>query len=824
MSFFRSHLALWAAVLFLCSCGAAQVGPPFGPLSEEEASDAADPGFLPASEMGTPGVARTEILTDPGELPVLKVPADGDKPLPLQHTGVKATLAGFTAEVEVAQTYANPYALAIEATYIFPLPENSAVYSMKMVIGDRVIEAVVKERGAARRTYERARAAGLTAALLEQERPNVFTQSVANIEPGKKIEVVLRYVQDLSYDGGEYEFVFPMVVGPRYIPGTPSGDAPSGSGTYADTAAVPDASRITPPYLGKGQRSGHDISIDVTASGAGVVSSFSVPTHDVLSEPRADGSLHLQLAEGDTIPNRDFVLRYRVSGPKPSATLYASGRDAGAFSLVIHPPALDVETAVGKRELVFVVDVSGSMTGEPLALCKAAMRIALSGMRPVDTFNVITFAGSTGKLFPKPRPADDGAIRRALAYVDGLSAGGSTEMVDAIAAALTPTFEPGRRRYVFFMTDGEVGNEDAILSSTKTFVGEIEKKGGRARVFGFGTGSSVNRSLLDGLGRYGKGLTVYASNREDPGRAVNRFYRYIDRSILRNVRVDYGSAAASSVFPAELPDLFASHPILVHGRYKGALTGPITVRATSGEGDVTIPVTIARAPMGDGWPIQEMLWARSKIASLESDMWDSEKRDSARQEITVLGIDNHLVTQFTSFVAVDATKEVGDGNPVHVVQPVEVPEGVDAKAAGAITTAPEVGSCATCDSLPGDGASPGGGEYGYEFSDDPLAAGGFGPNDATIRVRAGSPSVSVAASAGDRNRLDMAISNAQIAAPPPARGPRGCNCGVVGEGLSRGDGAGHPGSDGGAAWAALAALGIVVGARRRGGGSARRLR
>lgn len=828
MSLVRSHLALLAAVLFVCACGGSQLGPPYGAPSSEgdatgdHASEDGDPGFLPASQVGTPGAARTEILTDPGELPTLKVAADGDKPLPLQHTGVKATLAGFTADVEVAQTYDNPYKTAIEASYIFPLPENAAVYSMKMIIGDRVIEAVVKERGAARRTYERARAAGQTAALLEQERPNVFTQSVANIEPGKKIEVVLRYVQDLSYDAGEYEFVFPMVVGPRYIPGTPLDGAEAGKGTYADTTLVPDASRITPPYLGKGQRSGHDISIDVVASGAGVVSTFAVPTHDVKSESRPDGAIHLQLAGADTIPNRDFVMRYRVAGPKPVATLYSTGRDKGAFSLVLQPPALDVEKNVGKRELVFVVDVSGSMTGAPLGLCKAAMRTALQGMRPVDTFNVITFAGSTGRLFPKPRPASDATIRTALGYIDRLSAGGGTEMLDAIAAALTPDVEAGRRRYVFFMTDGEVGNDEKILASTRTFVSEIEKKGGGARVFGFGAGSSVNRNLLGGLAREGKGLTVYVTNREDPDRAVNRFYRYIDRTILRKVRVDYGAATTFDVFPAELPDLFASHPMIVHGRYKGALTGPITIRATSGDGEVTIPVTIARAPADDGWPLQDLLWARAKIGSLEGDLWSAGNPSTAQQGITELGIQYHLATLFTSFVAVDNSKVVGDGHPVHVVQPVQVPEGVDGKAAGARTTDGDEPSCSMCDTIPPSGGpSSGGGEYGYEFSDDPLAAGGFGPSDATIRVRPGSSSIN--ASSSDRNRLDMAVMNAQSAAPPPVHGPRGCNCGVVGESESPlDDGSGHSPPHSRAAWAVLGAALLLARRRSRRGAPSRR--
>lgn len=807
MSRVRWPLVLLALFALLSACaGLVPALPPGAPSDGSDASPtssgfeiapggAEEPGFSPADALAAGnGPFRTEVLTDPGELPVLKVASDGLKPLPLQHTDVKATVSGFTADVTVKQTYANPYDKAIEATYVFPLPENAAVYSMKMVIGDREIEAVVKERGEARRTYESARREGYSAALLEQERANVFTQSVANIEPKKTIDVVLRYVQDMTYDAGEYEFVFPMVVGPRYMPGAPLDEAPSGTGTHADTTSVPDASRISPPVLGKGQRSGHDISLEVLASAEGAVSSFEVPTHAVTTEKK-DGALRVRLDRKDTIPNRDFVLRYRVAGSKPKAILYASGKKEGHFSLIVHPPALDVGALVGRRELVFVVDVSGSMHGTPLALCKAAMRDALLRMRPVDTFNVLTFAGATGRAFARPRPANEAAIRDALEYVDRLRAGGGTEMLDAIAAALSPDVERGRHRYVFFLTDGYVGNEDQILSATKDFVSKIESGGQRARVFGLGTGSSVNRMLIEGLGREGKGVSVVATNREDPERAVNRFYRYIDRSVLRDVRVDYGSLRARETFPAELPDLFASHPLVVHGRWSGSLAGPVVVRATGANGPVEIPVTVARAPMDDGWPIQDLLWARSKIGWLERDLGDPAEGSAAQGQITDLGIAHHLVTRFTSFVAVDRSRKVSDGSPARVNQPVEAPEGVDAEKAGArvLTLDGQTGTPVAKDPTSGEDA------YGYEFSDDPLASGGFGPNDATIRVRPGAMY-----SSADRNRLDQQVVSGQLAAS--SRGPRGCNCDVAGEGRAGGQ----------VAWA-LAGIAIAVAARRRRG-------
>jgi Ca-activated chloride channel family protein len=685
----------WIVAALGCgSSSSSLLGPSYG------AEGTGDPATLPFPETGPPlpplaaadwGKAKhvaadpLVVHTDPGDIPRLQVAGHPDNKLPLEHTHVKAVLNGFIAEVEVSQTYQNPSGQPIEAIYIFPLPENSAVHHMRMVIGERVIEAQIKERGEARRIYDTAKKEGYTAALLEQERPNIFTQSVANIEPGKKIDVVIRYVQDLTYDAGQYEFVFPMVVGPRFIRGQALDKPQSGAGTYQDTAAVPDASRITPPILGKGERTGHDISLELVADASLAISDFEVPTHEVSSRKLADGTLQLTLAEKKSIPNRDFVLRYRVAGEMPKSTLFLDrGKGPGGFfSLVVHPPALDVDALVGQREIVFVVDISGSMSGVPLGLCKTAMRLAIMQLRPVDTFNIITFSGATQKAFPEPRPANTSNVNEALAMVEKLSAGGGTYMLDAIDAALGPQVEAGRHRYVFFLTDGYVGEEDRIFSASKNLVEALEKKGQRAKVFGFGVGSSVNRYLLEGLSRAGKGITVYATNREDPRRGVNLFYRYIDRSILRDVTVDWGDLGQSEVFPAEMPDLFASHPIILHGRYRALPTKPPVIRANAGGKALQIPVTV-RPAAADAPPTEMLgtLWARSKISSLEEDIWGG-PNPSVEEQIKKLGIEFHIVTRFTSFVAVDTSRRVSDGAPKTVVQPVEAPEGVDPAMAGA---------------------------------------------------------------------------------------------------------------------------------------------
>ena len=657
--------------------------------------DAAKALGLPAAErdFGAPEVADAKVtelarnvMTDPGDIPRLTVAVDG-KPLelPLEHTQVQAELSGTVARVTVTQTYQNPFPEPIEAIYIFPLPENSAVDDMKMRVGDRLIEAEIKKRAEAKRVYEEAKREGYTAALLEQERPNVFTQSVANIEPGKKIDVIIRYVQDLSYDAGAYEFVFPMVVGPRFIPGNPTDS--TGPGWSKNTDQVGDASRITPPIIGGGRRTGHDIGIEITVDRSMPVMDLEVPTHDVdVSE--VDGDFLVQLADHDTLPNRDFVMRYRVDRDEPQVSVVThKDKRGGFFSVVLQPPRADMDALVGDREMVFVVDISGSMWGVPINMCKQAMQEAIRNLRPTDTFNVMTFAGHTAKAFPESRPANQTNVRLALDFVMNSQAGGGTNLSDAVDAALSPGVAGDRHRYVFFLTDGYVGNEAQIIAKTRSFTEAQEAMGHRSKVFSMGVGSSTNRHLLDGIAEAGKGLTVYATNREDPTRAVNRFYHYVDHAVMTDVRIDWGGLVVADVYPTELPDLFASRPMILHGRYKAGGTGTVVVEGKQGDKPVRLTAQVTLPDHEASNEALETLWARARIDGLEQDLWYGQDQ-KVIDEITAIGIDYRLVTAYTSFVAVDRSKKVGDGDPTTIVQPVEEPEGVEASMAAPMAAAP----------------------------------------------------------------------------------------------------------------------------------------
>ncbi|MDF1562536.1 MAG: AgmX/PglI C-terminal domain-containing protein [Deltaproteobacteria bacterium] len=646
-----------------------------------------------------PVPALGDTLVPAGEIPRLMVEQPGGEAvaLPLEHTDVAIEVSGFVAGAKVTQRFGNPFEEPIEAIYVFPLPERAAVDDFRMRIGERVIEGKIEKREEARRIYETARSAGHTAALLEQERPNVFTQSVANLAPGESIEVTLHFVQALPYDAGAFELAFPMVVGPRFMPGSPAGTR-SGEGTHADTTEVPDASRISPPVLPAGMRSGHDVSLRVELDAGLPLRDFEVPTHDVEVQAEGDDGLSLQLAAHDHLPNRDFVLRWWVDDAAVQAGLLTHTDARGKFfSLMIQPPQLDVDALVGKRELVFVVDVSGSMSGLPLWQCKKVMGEALSRLRPGDTFNVLTFAGSPGRVWERARPATQGNIELAQAFVDGMSAGGGTMMLDAVAAALEGEVEAGRHRYVFFLTDGYVGNEQQILASARQYVAAHDSEDRKARVFTLGVGSSVNRMLIEGLAKAGKGAARVMTNRESPSEAVDAFYRRIDHPVLTDLSLDWGSLPVrpQSVYPRELPDLFASRPLIVQGRYDGSGRGVITLEARSEDGrKVRMPIRVdlpARDPAHEALP---SLWAREKIQALDDSLWnagrglEARKLEDVKVAITRLGLDYRILTAYTSFVAVDRSRVVGDGAPTKVVQPVEVPEGVDGQAAGAVAAAP----------------------------------------------------------------------------------------------------------------------------------------
>src|SRR5437762_658745 len=374
------------------------------------------------------------------------------KPLgacPLKHTSVRAEISGFLSRVNVTQEFENNFDDKIEAVYTFPLPQNAAVDDMTMTVGDRTVRGKILRREEAQAVYEAARTNGQTAGLLDQERPNIFTQSVANILPGEQIKITISYVETLKYEDGSYEFVFPMVVGPRYVPGEPVGA--KGNGFAPNPNRVPDASRITPAPPPEGLRAGHDISLDIMLDAGVSIDGLASKTHDLDIERADDRRAHLHLKALATIPNKDFILRYDVAGQKmQDALMTHAGNNGGYFTLILQPPEKVTAADVMPKELVFVLDTSGSMSGFPIEKAKETMKLALDSLYPADTFNLITFAGDTRILFHEPVPATPENLKKAQAFLSASQGSGGTEMMKAIKAALDPSDAQGHVRIVCF--------------------------------------------------------------------------------------------------------------------------------------------------------------------------------------------------------------------------------------------------------------------------------------------------------------------------------------------------------------------------------------
>ena len=600
-------------------------------------------------------------------------------PCPLENTEARVEIAGFVARTTVVQTFSNPFDEPIEAIYTFPLSSDGAVDAMQIRAGDRTVRGQIRLREDAKRLYEDAKRDGKLAALLDQERPNVFTQAIANLMPGTSVEVEIQYVEPLDYADGSFEFSFPMVVGPRFVPGTAVGR--SAAGWSADTSEVPDGSRITPPVAPAGVRAGHDVSLQVDLDAGLPILEIESELHEVDVRPTGEARRSIRLRNQREIPNRDFVLRWRVAGEQLESgvlTHRPSGEEDGFATFLLVPPARLEPDRVAPRELVFVVDRSGSQAGKPLAFAKEAMRYAIDHLNARDTFQIVSFSNEVDTLFARPQSVTASTQQRAHAYIERLQANGGTMMANAVREVCATPAPQHRLRIVVFMTDGYVGNDHQVL-------GMVRDLRGTSRWFPFGTGRSTNRYLLDHMAREGAGEVEYVLFEEDAADAARRFYERISSPVLTDVRIDFEGLDVHDVAPHRLPDLWAHRPVLVHARYRQAGTGQVVLSGRRGGRpwrqalSVTLPERDTR-----GAPLASM-WARAKVTELLArDLAGLQRGTFAadlKRKVEGLGLAHHLLTPFTSFVAVEERVVNENGRSRTVVVPVEVPDGVDRDAA-----------------------------------------------------------------------------------------------------------------------------------------------
>jgi Ca-activated chloride channel homolog len=604
----------------------------------------------------------------PGSLEAVKTDGVSLGYCPLAHTDVRAEISGILARVTVTQQFQNPYDVPIEAVYTFPLPHQAAVDDMTIKVGARVIRGTIKERQEAQAIYERARADGRIAALLNQERPNIFRQYVANILPGQGIDVIIRYVETLKYENGSYQFVYPMVVGPRYISG-----AADGGGVPCSDQAL-EAARITPPIVKEGERAGHDISVEVDLYAATPFTNLRSLQHEIIAPMNSEQSALVRLVDKAVIPNKDFILSWDVAAEEIQDGLVTHRHGAdGYFMLVLQPPVRVEPARVMPKEMVFVLDTSGSMQGPPIEKAIKTMTRMLEGLYEQDTFNVLTFSGDTRVLFEKPVPATMENLEAAKQFLSSHHGSGGTEMMKAIRAALDPSDSQKHLRMVIFMTDGYVYMDREII-------GEV-KKHPNARVFSFGIGTSVNRFLLDGMAAVGRGVAEYVTPNDDENAIMQRFYERMRNPLLTDITLEWQGVPVTDILPHAIPDVYTAQPVTIVGKY--SVNGMASVRLRGKMAGMDYERTLqfslpAEEPKHD---VLMKLWAREKIKYLSLDRFESSAFDrlasKIEKEITILGLHYGLMTEYTSFVAVEQTAVTDGSQTMRVEVPVEIPEGVN---------------------------------------------------------------------------------------------------------------------------------------------------
>lgn len=608
-------------------------------------------------------MAQTPPRQDRTAAPYFYVEGEGKgvDQLPLKGSRARVNISGVIAEVNLSQRYRNEGKSVLEAVYVFPASSRAAIHLLKMRIGDREIVAKVQERDQAKLAYETARGEGRTAALLTQERPNVFQMQVANILPGDEILVELAYTEILTPSDGMYQFVLPTVVGPRYVDG-------------ADREVQETWQHN--PYLPSGRPSPFSFGLELTLTSTLPVRKISCPSHQAdvrfLNAKRAE----VRLPESAEAGTRDFVLDYSLAGEKPqSGLILHEGKEENFFLWVMEPPAATAQVPDLAREYIFVLDVSGSMQGFPLQTAKELMTGLLRDLGSGDSFNILFFAGDSLALDEKPLPVTPGNVAKAVQFVQGQRGGGGTRLLPALRRALSMPAREGACRSIVLVTDGYVDVEKQAFDLVRSNVGQ-------ANLFVFGVGTAVNRYLLEGLARAGQGEARVVLGPQDASAGSLAFRRLITHPALRNIRISTEGFVVEALEPAAVPDLFAGRSLMIVGKYRGKARGRIVVRGQDASGEFRQAIEVGQAGAAADDSALPRLWARKRIEAL-SDLNRLSPDDERVSEVLRLGLAYNLLTDYTSFVAIDTQIRRASGEEtVTVRQPLPLPSGVPNSAVG----------------------------------------------------------------------------------------------------------------------------------------------
>jgi len=612
---------------------------------------------------------------------------------PLRHSEYRVEISGLVAQVELVQTFVNPFPDPVEAVYVFPLSHESGVNAMSLEVGGRRIVGALLKRVDARKAYEAAQRAGKTAALLDQERPNIFSQRVGNIPPAGEVRIRIGYVERIAFDRGAYEFHLPLVVGPRFIPGTavsgvmaqdtsltgatvpvavaPAVGTPSGTGWSPDTDRVGDASRITPPVLQPGMRNGHDVAISVRLEAGMAIRDLVSSSHQVTVERPQPDLAQIALRPEDAIPNKDFVLRYTVAGATPELSVVSHVADDGGYLLLtLQPAQLAVALQERKpRDLCFLIDVSGSMSGQPLDKVREAMRELLALAGPQDRIQVVSFASKTANLFPDFVPVTPVNVKTALAFNQQMQSGGGTNMLEGVRAVLNEPLQGERMRMAIMLTDGFIGNEKEIIAEVGT------KGNDRIRFWCIGIGSSPNRYLIDGVAAAGGGMGVVLGLHDNSRSIADELMQRIQHAQIDHLSLDWGGLSVTDVVPTRLPPLWSGRPVVVCARFAGAGSGTVVMHGEVDGRKIDIPLRLELPAKASFNRAVRTLWARTKLSELRQQETTGAGYDQ-EAVMTGLSLTYSVMTEYTSFVAVDerVINPGGVNRQINVAVP--LPEGV----------------------------------------------------------------------------------------------------------------------------------------------------
>jgi Ca-activated chloride channel family protein len=556
---------------------------------------------------------------------------------PTVETEVSIHVTGIIARTRVTQSFHNPGDEFVEGVYVFPLPERAAVDHLRMHIGERVIEGQVKEKEEARRTYETAKREGKKAALVEQQRPNLFTNSVAHIGPGERVRISIEYQQSLAYDNGEYRLRFPLAVTPRYTPvGDKSGEV------------EPDPSVLHADYTGAGRTLVNPVDIAVVIDAGVPLANVKSSYHDATVEKQEGQRTLVSLVKEQEDADRDFELTWSLApGAAPQAALFTQTVAGTGYALlmVVPPQPTASEKAAFERvprETILIVDTSGSMQGASMEQAKAALVHALGTLTERDRFNVVEFNSVTRPLWPDALPATESNVRTAKSWVESLRANGGTEMMPALTFALDNREVAGYLRQVVFMTDGAVGNEDALFRL-------ITEKLGNSRLFTVGIGSAPNSHFMTKAAQFGRGTFTYIGDVREVREKMAALFGKIEAPVLQDVAITWPDGTAVETFPARVPDLYLGEPIFISASAR-AFNGTVIVSGKRG----SQPWSAALTPTSDKTGVGA-LWARAKIASLMDEITRGADPASVRPHVVKVALEHHLVSAYTSLVAVDVT-------------------------------------------------------------------------------------------------------------------------------------------------------------------------